>query len=149
MESVAVHPAIKHGTRSPSTRQRFLDKRTREGQMIAGLKQSIIDDLGGVANLNARETFMIDSLIPRFVTLFLISNYIDRNTEKLINKNHNLIPIIRDSYPKYIQSIEQTLDRLYRNYDTKKSAPTLDDILRPGRIRDERIGDSGQDPESA
>ena len=61
---------LKHGAYSSQVRQRYSDKRTAEGRQLATVMQGLVQDLGGMSEINAAQALLLDNIRSKLIVLF-------------------------------------------------------------------------------
>ena len=119
-------PARTHGAFSSTIRQRYSDLRTTEGQKLKSVIDSIIADIGGTASLNAFQNVIIGGLRGKFIVIFQISDYLDRQSS-IIDSEGNVLACLRQTYLTYMESANRDLERLYgiSRAQLRKATPKL------------------------
>jgi hypothetical protein len=124
-----VTPNLKHGVGSATIRQRYSDLRTTEGQRLKAVIDTLVADLGGPENINAGQQVILGALKAKFIVLFQISDYSDKQ-ESIINAEGSLMNVLSRNFLAYAESIRRDLEVLY-GFSRKKSGkvPTLEELI--------------------
>ena len=86
-------PALKHGAFSQQVRQRYTDKRTKEGKALALVIKGLVADLGGANNLSSAQCLILDNIKSKLIVLFQIGKHVDQR-ESIISDQGELIPCL-------------------------------------------------------
>ena len=122
--------ATKHGAYSDTVRQRYSDLRTTEGKKLKSVIDSIINDLGGPTELNAAQNVVLGGLRGKFIVVFQISEYLDRQTS-IIDNDGQLLACLGKNFLGYTDSIRRDLETLYgmSRAHFKRKVPRLEDLI--------------------
>lgn len=112
--------ALKHGAHSKIIRQRYSDKRTREGRQLAAVIQGLVDDLGGHANITNTQRLLLENIKAKLIVLFQIGQYVDRQTT-IVNPKGELLPCLNRNFTTYSEALRRDLEAL--SAMGKKSVP--------------------------
>ena len=108
----AKETAMRHGAFSKQIRQRYSDKRTREGKALALVIKGLIADLGGASNLSSAQCLIIDNIKSKLIVLFQIGKHVDQR-ESIISDQGELIPCLGRNYTSYAESLRRDLEVLF------------------------------------
>ncbi len=108
-----------HGARSAKVAERYSDLRTTEGQALQRTLDAIVSDLGGQQALNGSQRLLMDMLRSKLIVVAQVGKYID--TKKSLIEDGQLIPVLGKNYLSYFNTIRQTLQDLYKDYDPVKA----------------------------
>jgi hypothetical protein len=119
-----------HGAYSVTIRQRYSDLRTSEGRKLRAVIDSIVDDLGGVTEVNSAQNVILASLRSKFIVIFQISDFLDKQ-QSIINQEGYILPILGQNLLQYSDSIRKDLEGLYGlNRSTlRRKVPQISDII--------------------
>ena len=122
---------LKHGAFSQVVRQRYSDRRTREGQQLAAVMSSLVDDLGGQTAIDAGQRILLDRVGEKLIILMQLGRYADEHPN-IINFKGELIPCLGTNYLSFSNSLRKDLQALYemaRAGNGKNSVPTIEQII--------------------
>ena len=126
-------PALKHGAFSVQIRQRYSDKRTREGKQLAQIIKGLKEDLGGNGNIPMAAQIILDSIKSKIVVILQIGKYVDKQIELIDPKTGELLPCLGRNFTAYTESLRRDLEALAAIASKKTSRlPTLDEIIGKG-----------------
>jgi hypothetical protein len=103
---------LRHGAHSRTVRQKYSDLRTTEGQKLKAVIDSLVSDLGGPAQLNAAQNAILGALRSKFIVVFQISDYLDRQTD-IIDSDGQLLACLGRNFLSYTESIRRDLEVLF------------------------------------
>jgi hypothetical protein len=116
---------VVHGANSAHFRRRYSDGRTLEGKRLKSLMARIVNDIRGEDGLTVEQELRLGTIRTSLIVLFQIGKYIDQQPELITNGD--LIPVLRNSYLRYSNSLREQLDGLYRTRPVE--APDLNGYL--------------------
>ena len=121
-----------HGAYCQHFAKRYTDARTREGQRLKAVMDSLIDDLGGHENLTAGQRLLLDTIQSKLIVILQVGKYVDEQSELI--KDGQLIPVLGKNYLAYLNSLRLALDQLYKdNHKNKGKIPTIKEIIEAER----------------
>lgn len=123
---------LKHGvSRSgiKNTSKRYSDRRTAEGKALASIMDAITSDLGGPENLNGLQQLTLSGITTKLICILQISKYVDSLPEIVRKEESRLIPVLANDYLKYQDSIEKSLENLYKQVKPQTQVPKLEDLI--------------------
>lgn len=122
--------ALKHGVYSQTIRKRYSDLRTTEGRKLRSVIDSLVDDLGGPQNINAAQQVILAGLRAKFIVIFQIGDYLDRQLNVIFGTGE-LLPCLGKNFLSYTDSIRRDLECLYGMSKSriKRNVPKLEDLI--------------------
>jgi hypothetical protein len=102
----------KYGGYSGHIRQRYSDRRTKEGKQLASIMEALIEDLGGAADITAAQRLLLENIRSKLIVLLQISKYVDLQ-ENIINSKGELLPCLGRGYTTYSESLRRDLEALF------------------------------------
>ncbi len=107
-------------------RERNLDLRRADHKFLFDWRESLVNDLGGPAEVNTFQLAMID----RSVELLIIISAMGFHIEKVgVMAGDELVPCLRSSYLQYVNSLRHTLSAAFEHSQKKPKTPNLRDYL--------------------
>jgi len=126
-------PNRKHGAFSGSVRQRYIDLRTSEGQRLKTVIDALVEDLGGPESVNAAQNVLIGGLRSKFIVIFQIGEYLDRQS-CIVNDQGELLACLGRNFLSYTESIRRDLETLYAiSGKSKRNVPRLEELIGNGK----------------
>ena len=116
---------LRHGAKSAHVRKRYSDLRFKEGKRLKEVMDALTADLGGQPSI--MQELALGNIRTKLIIIFQIGKYIDEQAS-LIGPDQDLLPILRNSYLGYSNSLRADLESLAKLAGQKKP-PSLDDYL--------------------
>ena len=80
--------------------------------MLAAI-QSLIDDLGGKANITGAQSLLLDNIRSKLIVLFQIGKFVDREAD-LINEKGELVSCLNRNFLAFSEGLRRDLEALAR-----------------------------------
>ena len=123
---------LKHGRYSTTVRQRYSDLRTSEGRRLKAVIDALVHDLGGPEGINAAQNVLMGGLRSKFIVVFQIGNYLDKQT-RIIDPHGELLACLSKDFLRYTESIRRDLETLYSiSGKARRQVPKLQDLINKG-----------------
>lgn len=103
---------LTHGAHSRTIRQRYSDKRTREGKALAEIISGLINDLGGPDELTTGHNILLSNIKAKLIVVMQIGKFSDR-AESLINPSGEIIPALGRNFVTYTESLRRDIECLF------------------------------------
>lgn len=97
---------------------RFPDQRTIFGRYIRNVANQIAEDLGGVANLNMKQTLLLDRVIEKLIVLERVGAW-SVDQERIVNEKGELLPALGKNYLAFSNALRLDLLALYAEGEGK------------------------------
>lgn len=107
----------RHAAYSRQIRQRYSDKRTKEGKRLAAVLNELIQDVG--PDLSAGQCLLLDRIREKLIVLMQIGAYVDRQ-ESILNDKGEILPCLGKNYTTYAESLRRDLEALYATGKRRK-----------------------------
>jgi len=117
---------LKHGAYSHAIRQRYGDKRYREGKQLARIMKGLREELGGNGNISMAAQLILDSIKSKIVVILQIGKYVDRQIEIIDPKTGELLPCLGRNFTVYAESLRRDLQALASMAGSKKASSYKD-----------------------
>jgi hypothetical protein len=144
LDWVADHPEggnLRHGAYSGTIRQRYSDKRTRQGKQLAEIMKGLKEDLGCNGNIPMGAQLILDSIKSKIVVILQIGKYVDRQIELIDPKTGELLPCLGRNFTTYTESLRRDLEALTTIANKKSSrVPSIEEIIAKGKKDEEHDG---------
>jgi len=102
----------KHGAHAVHVRKRYNDGRSREGKRLKSIIDGLIRDLGG-GPLNRAQELILEGIKSKIIITLQISKYINENMGSIVSKQGELLPVLRNDYNMYAESLRRDLETLF------------------------------------
>lgn len=116
-----------HGADSKVVRQRYSDKRTREGKRLAAILDELRQEVG--PDLSAGQCLLLDRIREKLIVLIQIGAYVDKQ-QSVITAEGALLPCLGKGYTTYAESLRRDIEALYSTPNKRqKQIPTIRDLV--------------------
>lgn len=93
---------------------------------------SLVEDLGGPAQISAGQQILLGNIRSRLITLWQIGEFADRQ-ESVISEGGQLLPCLGKNYTSFAEGLRRDLESLYSLASKNpKRAPSIRDVLKNG-----------------
>lgn len=96
------------------------DKRTRLGKMLLATKERLLADAG--ENVTEGQKVLCEQIAVKLTVLSLIGVYVF-NQESIIDSKGELLPVLRNNYLSYSNSLRTDLTAFYQMTENKRGKP--------------------------
>jgi hypothetical protein len=95
---------------------------------LKAFQDGIIDDLGGIAEMDTFQLSMLDRATECLIILRHMAEHVE--DKGITDHDGQLAPCLRQSYVSYLNSFRLTMDSIYsRNGKKPRRTPSLADII--------------------
>lgn len=113
-------------------RERYTDRRTVEGRQLAGIMESLVDDLGGPEALSGFQNLLMASLRGKIIILLQMSKYLDECVS-IVREDGSVPPVLDSTFLRFTESARRDLETLACLGSRRKhQVPRLEDLLAHG-----------------
>ena len=123
---------VTHGCKSKMVRKKYGDKRTTEGKRLAEILRTLVEDLGGPANLTAGQQLICAGLRGKIIVLLQMGSYLD-GLDSVIDKSTGELSsgFLKHDYLSYCEGCARDIERLYKLAGKRKGSqiPSIDDLI--------------------
>ena len=128
-------PALKHGVYSSMIRNRYADRRTREGRGLQAIIDAIKEDVG--SKLDARQNLILALIRSKLIVVMQINTYLESAAQLIDYNEGKAPPVIAQTFPSYTKGLTQLLNELYGDDRIKgRKGITYEDVIESIRAKD-------------
>jgi hypothetical protein len=110
-------PALKHGVYSSMIRNRYADRRTREGRGLQAIIDAIKEDIG--KPFDARQSLLISLIRSKVVIIMQIGRYLECKEEIVDYDAGTVPPVVDKTFFTASASLRSALSELYTGKNAK------------------------------
>jgi len=115
-------------------RNRYADRRTREGRGLQAIIDAIKEDVG--SELDARQNLILALIRSKLIVVMQINTYLESAAQLIDYNEGKAPPVIAQTFPSYTKGLTQLLNELYGEDRIKgKKGITYEDVVESMKAR--------------
>jgi hypothetical protein len=120
-------------------RNRYADRRTREGRGLQAIIDAIKEDIG--SELDARQSLILSLIRSKLIVAMQISTYLESAGQLIDYHEGKAPPVIAQTFPSYTKGLTQLLNELYGDDRIKgRKGITYEDVIESIKAKDRGQG---------